>query len=428
MKIGFIEPVYRDTLIAFNKHMRRVIGERRKYFPVWRNPELGLLTVAAMVPSTWEVKYIESFFDEIDYREKFDIIAIGGMTGQADDIYKIAREFKRRGTYIVIGGVHATILPEEAMKYAGTVITGEAEDIFPQFLDDYSKKCPKPVYTSTNEIDIKKSPIPRFDLLKKDYMNYPIQTTRGCPHNCKFCVTSKIYGRSFRFKEATQVVEEVKFLKSVKNNPFVIFVDNNMFVNKSFSYELLEKLIPLNIKWQAQTDVSIGDDDDLLKLISKAGCRELFIGFESVNPKNIKDINKSQWKSKKVNDYGTVVKNIQNYGIRILGAFILGFDKDTREDFDKIREFVVENKILAQFTILTPLPGTALYTEFKKSNRLLEDRPWKYYNFADCVIKHPIFSKDELERTAAELYEMTYSREHYARVLSSLIESYKKRT
>jgi radical SAM superfamily enzyme YgiQ (UPF0313 family) len=428
MKIGFIEPVRKESIGAYNKYTKRIIEERRKYFPIWNNPDLGLLTAAAMVPGNWEVKYIHSFIDEIDYNEEFDIIAIGGMTLQSDNTYKIAQKFKKKGAYIVMGGIHATVLPGEVKKYADTVIIGEAEEIFPQFIEDYSNNKQKPTYYSKGNVDMTKSPIPRFDLIKKKYQNYPIQTTRGCPHNCKFCAATRIYGKKYRHKEVDQVIEEIKFLKSVKNNPFVVFVDDNMFINKSFSYNLLEKLIPLEIKWQAISDVAVGKDKDLLQLLYKAGCKELFVGFESVNPDNIKDVNKSQWKSKRVNEYKAIIKNIQDSGIRVFGAFILGFDKDTKEDFKKIKDFVIENKILGQFTILTPLPGTELYEEFEKSGRLLKNKPWKYYTFVDCVIKHPNFSADELEKATADLYKITYSQEHYARVLGNLIKAYKKLT
>lgn len=393
---------------------------------MWKSLNLGLLTTAALVPGDWEIKYINALTDEIDYNERFDIIAVGGMTRQADDIYKIAREFKQKGVYTVMGGIHATVLPDEAKEHVDTVIAGEAEVTFPQFLDDYCNKKPKPYYYSKSEVDISTSPIPRFDLIETKYQTFPIQTTRGCPHNCKFCAATRIYGKKFRYKKVDQVIEEIKFLKSVKHNPFIIFVDDNMFVNKSYSWDLLEKLIPLDIKFYALTDASIGMDKKFLKLLYDAGCKELFIGFESVNPENIEYVNKTRWKSKQVKDYKSAVKNIQDSGIRVFGAFVLGFEKDTKKDFEEIRNFVIENRILGEFTILTPLPGTELYEEFKESGRLLNNKTWKYYNFCDCVISHPNLSPDELEKAAAELYDVTYSKEHYARVLSYLIETYKK--
>jgi len=275
-------------------------------------------------------------------------------------------------------------------------------------------------------VDVRKSPIPRYDLLQKGFQNYPIQTTRGCPHNCKFCCVSRIYGKSYRRKDSEQVVEEIKFLKSLKKNPFVIFVDDNIFVDKSQSFQLLECILPLDIRWQAITDVSLGEDKEFLRLLYRAGCKEVFLGFESMNPENISDLQKSRWKAKKVRKYKEIVRNIQENGIRVFGAFILGFDKDTEEDFRSIRDFVVENKILGQFTILTPIPGTELYEEYRKADRIIKERSWEYYTFTDCVIKHPRFTPEELEKTVADLYRITYSKEHYARVLGNLVKAYRR--
>jgi radical SAM superfamily enzyme YgiQ (UPF0313 family) len=428
MKVGLIEPVYKDALIACNKHASRVFRERRKYLPVWKNANLGLLTVAAMMPREWEITYIHSRLEDIDYLQPLDLIAIGGMTNQADDMYTIARKFKQKGIYTVIGGIHASVLPEEAGRRADTVIAGEAEESFLRFIDDFCAGKPGRLYCAESEVDLKKSPVPRFDLLRQDYQNYPIQTTRGCPHNCKFCSGTRIYGKKFRHKDVDQVIEEILFLKSIKNDPFVIFVDDNMFVNKGYALDLLEKLIPLAISWQAQTDVSIGQEKSFLRLLHQAGCKELFIGFESLNPESLRDIETSGWKSNRISEYKSAVKNIQESGIRIFGAFILGLDKDTRRDYLRIRDFVVRNRILAQFSILTPLPGTELYEEFARAGRILEDKPWKYYNFVDCVIKHPRFSAEELEKTVADLYRETYSEEHYARVLSHLIRAHQALT
>lgn len=426
MKIGFIEPVYEDSLIAFNPHIRSVFEKRRKYLPVWNSPDLGMLTAAALVPNEWEIKYMNKRPGEIDYNERFDIVAAGGMTSQAEVVYEIARKFKQKGVYTVMGGIHATVLPGEANEYVDTVIAGESEKVFPRFLEDYSNSKPQPIYRAEDEVDILQSPIPRFDLVETKYQNYPIQTTRGCPHNCKFCAATRIYGKKYRFKKADQVIEEIKFLKSCRSNPFIIFVDDNMFVNKSFSYDLLEKLLPLDVKFQALTDSSVGKDKEFLKLLYKAGCKELFIGFESLNPGNIEDIDNAKWKSRQVKEYKSIVKNIRESGIRIYGSFILGFDRDTKEDFEKIKNFVLENEIIGQFCLLTPFPGSKLYEEFKRSGRIMKNKSWKYFNGIDCVINNPRFSADELEKAAAGLYDITYSQEHFSRVLRSRMEFLKK--
>jgi radical SAM superfamily enzyme YgiQ (UPF0313 family) len=426
MKIGFIEPVYKETIIGYNKHIKKVLEKHRKFFPLWDNPSLGILTAAALVPKNWDVEYIHSYVDDIDYDAGFDMIAISGMTSQAEDIYKIARHFRKRGVYVIIGGIHATVLPEEVKDYADTLIVGEAEDSFRRFIVDFSHNNPKSVYYPENEVDLSKSPLPRFDLLNKNYGAYTIQTTRGCPHNCKFCSATRIFGEKYRHKKVEQVVEEVKFLKSIRHNPFIIFVDDNMFVNRSFSHELLEALIPLDIKWHTLTDVSVGRDLEFLKLLFKAGCRELFVGFESLNPESLKDVNKTRWKEKQVPEYELIIQNIQSCGIRVYGSFILGFDNDTWEEYQNIKKFVVKNKIVGEFPILTPLPGSELYEEFIETNRFLENKSWKYFNFIDCVIKHPNFTSDELEWAVADLYRVTYSKENYGRVMGNLVDIFKR--
>lgn len=406
--------------------MLSVLKERKDYFPVWTSPNLGLLTMAALVPSGWDVTYVSSFEDAVRLKDDFDIIAIGGVTHQAESMCKIAAKFRKKGAYVVIGGIHATVVPDEVKDYADTIIVGEAENTFVQFIADFSAGKPQPFYRQDSEVDVSQSPIPRYDLVHEHFQNYPVQTTRGCPHNCKFCCVSPIYGKNYRHKENDQVVEEIKFLKSVKSNPFVIFVDDNIFVNKPLSYQLMESIIPLDIKWHAMTDVSVGEDREFLKLLFRAGCKQLFLGFESMNPENIHDLQKSHWKAKKVRKYEEIVRNIQDNGIRVFGAFILGFDKDTEEDFQRIRDFVIKNGILGLFTILTPVPGTELYDEYQKAGRLIKERSWQYYTFTDCVIKHPRFTADELEKAVADLYRITYSKDNYAQVMSQLIKMYKR--
>ena len=429
MKIGFIEPVYKSKKkVVYNKHMKRTIRQLGNYAYEWNNPNLGLLTTAAMAPANWEVKYLHSPIDEIDYNEKFDIIAVSGMTRQAPEMYTIAQQFRQRGVYVVIGGIHATVLPGEAAQNADTVIAGEAEDVFPRFIADYCSNKAAPVYHSRREVNITQSPIPRFDLLQRDYGAYTIQTTRGCPHECKFCAATRIFGKKYRHKTVDQVIEEVKFLKSVKKNPIIFFTDDNMFVNRPFSTELMEALIPLDIKWFALTDAAVGKDKAFLKLLFRAGCRQLLMGFESITAENIADVNESGWKAQRVKEQPEIIKNIQESGIRPFCFIILGFDRDTPGDVEKIKKFVIENKILGEFAALTPLPGSELYDEFIKSGRLLKDKSWKYYNFSDCVIQHPNFTPDQLEQAIAELYGITYSREHYARVLSTMINAAKKIT
>lgn len=426
MKIAFIEPRQRETIIAHNAPMAAFVAANRARLPTWDNPSLGLLTAAALVPDDWEVRYISRYVEDIDYDEPFDVVATAGITCEADDIYRICGEFSSRGVYTVVGGIHASVAPEEVAMHADTVIVGEAEDSFRRFLRDHRDGTAERIYHPRQPARLSEAPVPRYDLLEDQYQNYPVETTRGCPLDCTFCSISKLYGKSYRHKDVSQVLEEVRFIMTIKKNPYIVFVDNNMFVNRKFSRQLIEELIPLGINWQAQTDVSVAEDPDFLKLLRRAGCRELFIGFESINPENIIDINKSQWKARKVAEYENAIRTIFDHGIRVFGAFIVGFDRDTPDDVEQLKEFVARNGVIGQFTVLTPMPGTEVYEAYRSSGRLRTDRSWRYYNFMDCVISHPNFTPEELERAVLELYEVAYSAENYGRIVRSLIEYEKK--
>lgn len=190
--------------------------------------------------------------------------------------------------------------------------------------------------------------------------------------------------------------------------------------------KLLEKLIPLNVQWQAITDVSLADRPDLLRLLYRAGCREAILGFESLNAEHLRRLESKSWKSRRVKNYQPYIQKIQEAGIMVKGAFILGFDEQTPEEFQLIKRFIQKNKIMAQFSILTPVPGSKLYSKYKKTGRLRKDKTWKHYNFLDCVFKHPIMTGEELEQAAADLFSFTYSAEHTARIKHDMIQTEKR--
>ena len=297
---------------------------------------------------------------------------------------------------------------------------------FRRFLDDYRAGRGEKIYYPRQPARLSETPLPRYDLVGERFVNHPVETTRGCPHDCSFCSVSKFYGRSYRHKDVTQIMGEINFIKKMRENPYIVFIDNNMFVNRRFSRHLIEELVPLEINWQAQSDVNVADDPDLLKLMRRAGCRELFIGFESIKPDNIREINQSQWKARKVAEYEQAIETIYDHGIRVFGAFVIGFDRDTWDDVEKLKEFVVRNEIIGQFTVLSPMPGTDFHDSYRRRGRLLPGRQWRHYNFMDCVINHPNFTPAELERAVVELYQVAYSPENYGRCMRRLIEYEKK--
>ncbi len=425
MKIALIQPEFKAPDLCESPVITDVYSRIHSHFLRWYNPNLGLLTISAFIPKDWDITYLHQPPGDVDYSERYDIVALSCMTREAEAVYEISKRFRRKGSHTVIGGIHASVFPEEAGRYADTVFIGEAENTFPGFLNDFQSGQPAKYYKSQIPVDLTQSPRPRFDLLPKRYPVYPIQTTRGCPHGCEFCAAS-LYGNAYRYKEIDQVIDEIAYLKSLTFNPFIMFTDDNLFVNKSRSMELLEKLIPLNVQWQAITDVSLADKPDLLRLLYRAGCREILLGFESLNAEHLRRMESKSWKSRRVKDYQSCIQKTQKAGILVRGAFILGFDNQTPEEFQWLKRFIRDNKIMAQFSVLTPVPGSKLYSKYKKAGRLRKDKTWKHYNFLDCVFKHPTMTGEELEQAAADLFSFTYSAEHTAIIKHDMIQTEKR--
>ncbi|MBU1852957.1 MAG: B12-binding domain-containing radical SAM protein [Candidatus Omnitrophica bacterium] len=353
---------------------------------------------------------IDENIESIDFSKDYDLVALSAITQQAMRAYKIADEFKAKGVKVVMGGIHPTMLPKEAKKHCDTVIVGEAEESWPQFIKDFLKNKIQSFYYSSSPANLESSPLPRYDLLKPgNYKVIWMQATRGCPYDCEFCVASRVFGTKFRHKSIKQVIREIKLVKTIFKNCFIGFGDDNMFIDKRYALELVEKLIPLKIKWVAQTDISIAEDSKLLALLKKGGCHMLFIGFESLSDKSLMSINKMGFKLKRLHKYETYVKKIHSFGIGIVGAFILGFDSDDVSAFKKTADFIIDNHLYPQITILTPLPGTRLRARLEQENRLLSF-DWDNYTFWDANFMPRQISIDELQKGLLGIYRAVYNK------------------
>jgi radical SAM superfamily enzyme YgiQ (UPF0313 family) len=374
---------------------------------------LSILILAALTPREYEIEIIDENLHPVDFNKVYDLVAITSCTQQAKRAYEISDIFRRKKIKTVLGGIHPTVCRDEASSNADSIVVGECEDLWPELLKDFEAGELKKSYEQTELYDLKKAPLPRYDLIK--YLNYRIvwiQTTRGCPHDCSFCVASNIYGRRFRFKSIEQVVEEIQFIKSVNKNPRISFADDNMFVNKNYSKSLLEKMIPLDIRWFAQTDISVAEDIELLQLLKKSGCSILFIGFESLSEDELKKTNKNNWKAHKVKYYEEYIHRIQSMGIGIFGAFMIGFDSDDADSIGNTCDFIKGSKIYApQISILTPYPGCALREQLAGQNRIL-DRDWNYYTGLDVTFKPTKMSEEELQKQLVISLKLIYNREH----------------
>lgn len=349
-------------------------------------PSLGLLTLAGMTPKEHECRYIEvpdlsSSLTAVDLDDRFDLVAISSYSAQIDEAYELALRYRALDTPVVMGGTHVTALPSEAQKYCTSVVLGEGEAVWLQILEDAESNRLKLIYDARPlNYSLADAPMPAFELLDiSKYNRLTVQTSRGCPHNCEFCAGSNLITNCYKQKPIEKVLAEIDRICEIWPHPFIEFADDNSFVNKTYWKELLPELKQRNIKWFTETDLSVAEDSDLLKMMRESGCAQVLIGFESptAGPLNGLEQN-SNWKQHQFGRYKDAIRTIQSHGITVNGCFIVGLDGQTTDVFDHIYDFVRETELFeVQITILTPFPGTALYERLKKGNRLIEPTNWK---------------------------------------------------
>ncbi len=374
---------------------------------------LSLLIIASLTPDDIEVSLVDENIEKIDFTQQYDLVAITAITQQATRAYEISAEFQKQSVKTVIGGIHATVLPDEATKYVDHVITGEGEPVWNDFLNDFQNNKAKKIYHGGILSDISESPIPRYDLMDASkYEIAYIQTTRGCPRDCDFCVASKIFGRKYRVKTVERVIEEVALVKKLWNNPYITIADDNMFCNRDKARQLAERLVDMKIRYFAQADITIGEDLEFLKLLKRSGCQALIIGLETVNPNEL--IKLSKWKYKQFLKYEEYIHRIQSTGISVFGAFMVGLESDTHDTISNLIEFINRNHIYAtQLTILTPFPGSRTRERFEKEGRLLETG-WENYTMDEVNYVPKNFAPQELKKEHKRVIREIYSKKYYA--------------
>ena len=380
---------------------------------------LTLAQVAGLTPEGYDVRITDENVGPIDFEEDIDLVGITAMSQHAPRAYEIAARFRKRGISVVMGGVHATMLPYEAKKHVDAVLIGEAEGIWDKLLDDYFKKGRlDPFYKAQARPNLKSLPHPRRDLLnKKAYSSINcVETTRGCPFDCEFCSVTAFAGGAFRMRPVQEVVEEI----SKMNTKSVVFIDDNIIGNPRYAKKLFEALIPLNIRWGGQASTNIARNKELLQLAAKSGCFSLFFGIETLSSNNLRSVNKNfnrPW------EYEEDFKRVHDHGIRIIGSFIFGFDYDDEGAFERTVNFVRKNKLeIAYYNILTPLPGTRLFKRFEDSGRLLH-KNWEHYNGYEVVFKPTLLTPESLQEGFHWTYRETYSYPSILKRISGNIDS-----
>jgi radical SAM superfamily enzyme YgiQ (UPF0313 family) len=351
---------------------------------------LALAYVGAVSPPNWEVKIADENFDKFEF-EGADLVGITAFTSNINRAYEIARMYRERKIKVIIGGIHASMLPDEALQYADAVVVGEVEGIWKRVISDFENNRLSPKYIGPR-IDLARSSItPRRDLLHPNYLWNSVQTSRGCPFNCNFCSVSRYLGKEYRQRRVKDVLDELKEIKG----EYITFLDDNLIGyslhSKSRAMELFKGMIQrgLSKKWWMQTSINATDDEQAVELASQAGCMFVFIGFESISKATLKDMKKAVNLKIGVENYKEVVDIFHKYGIGVFGGFIIGNDYESPTYYKELAEFLVHSGIdIIQISILTPLAGTALMEQLQKEGRLIyQDFPqdWDKYRMSYVV-------------------------------------------
>jgi radical SAM superfamily enzyme YgiQ (UPF0313 family) len=331
------------------------------------------------------------------------------------EAYQLANIIRTKGVPVVLGGIHATSLPEEAKKYCDAVIVGEGELSWPSVISDAENGVLKPFYGDNDEeFDLKNAPMPAFELLDIDkYNRLTLQTSRGCSHRCEFCASSILLTKQYKQKPAAKVLAEIDKIKEIWEHPFIEFADDNTFVNKAYWKELLPEIKKRKIRWFTETDISISQDEKLLQLMRESGCAQVLIGLESPSKSALNGIEtKQNWKAKQQHIYKEAINTIQSHGISVNGCFILGLDDHDTSVFDQIYNFVKDSGLHeVQITIQTAFPGTPLYRRLQEENRIVDENAWEKCTLFDINFFPKKMSIDALSQGFKELGVKLYSEE-----------------
>lgn len=381
-------------------------------------PSLGLLTLAGLTPGKFEVEYheIADLKKLPELPTYFDLVAISTFTAQLKEAYQVADYYRANGVLVVMGGITASSLPDEAREHCNSVVIGEGEPVWPEVLRDFENGSLKPFYTQAppGRYDLREAPMPRFDLLDPDkYNRITVQTSRGCPHKCEFCASSILLTPYYKVKPVEKVIAEIHEIKKIWARPFIEFADDNSFVDRVHYKQLLRELTKENLRWFTEGDIRVAEDDELLGLMRDSGCQQILIGLESPRSASLDGLElKNNWKARQQDHYKAAIEKIQSYGITVNGCFILGLDADTPEVFDDVVRFVRDSGLYeVQVTFLTAFPGTPLYHRLRQEGRIIRDKAWELCTLFDINIRPKNMSVAELQSGFLNLVKQLYSAE-----------------
>jgi radical SAM superfamily enzyme YgiQ (UPF0313 family) len=352
------------------------IGRRpgQKYIRTWQMEALPAATVAGLTPKDVDIRFYDDRMESIPFDEKTDLVAISIETYTAKRAYQIATEFRKRGVPVVMGGFHATLCPDEVGQYAEAVVCGEAEIVWPRVLDDARHGRLEKFYRQTGRPALVHLKPDRSIFRGKRYLPIGlVEAGRGCHLKCDFCAVQTVFNSTQTRRPADAIIAEIEQIR--QGRKLFFFVDDNITSNLEQAKEFFRALVPLDIRWVSQSSINAAHDDEFLELLARSGCQGVLIGFESLNPANLKDMNKAFNTMR--GGFEKALANLRRHKIRVYGTFIFGYDRDTPESFHDTVEFAKEHALyIAAFNHLTPFPGTPLYRRLQDEGRLLYENWW----------------------------------------------------
>ncbi len=376
--------------------------QRRLYLPGLVFPLL-----AAMTPSHWDVEVCLEVIDTVDFNSDADVIGIGTMGYATFRGIDIAREFRKRGKLVVMGGYMASIMVDEALKHVDSVIVGDAERSYPQMLDDFEyTRSIKKIY-DIPVTSLAGLPIPRYELLttRKIGNMLPLQAGRGCNHTCSFCSIACIYKGKYLFRPVDEVLRDITEIKKLGFKRFYL-IDDNIISNPSYFLEICRGIQPLKMRWATQCSLELARHKELLNAAVDSGAELMSFGLESISQNSLNNLGKP-WV--KADHHISSVRTLASAGIMVSSEMIVGVDGDTEESIRATKDFVVKAKIpIPRFYILTPMPGTKLFTNMDREKRLLT-KDFKKYTGSDCVHEPSGISAEKVSELYWWLYNEVFS-------------------